>query len=337
MNNWIGIQQKIGIDHIRVYVEDLENVMVEYLSTKYRNYLTLVQNSKNYSTICGGFQIMVAKYPTSSLQLKLLQICNSAYKTVFLKNIFNTQINDLIIMNDCLLNFKYTYEFITNYNADEVIFPRFYEIDQHHVEYNSLLQSTSCNQDIRTYNQSYNIYNYLMKLFSEYNKTNTACLRFTNVEFFAQSESLGSFLNKVEDSVSKAKTGTLTWDIDNQGEIKINFSLTDFDFLAANDILEFHKKLSCFQRHLAIDLPHGSGKLIINTRLTEAIHSDKFCMAYSSNFDVRQVNTNKGFVSRFQKKTFELLNDISDIYPFSRIISDTEFSIFINNLALQEL
>ena len=60
-------------------------------------------------------------------------------------------------------------------------------------------------------------------------------------------------------------------------------------------------------------------------------------MAYSSNFDVRQVNTNKGFVSRFQKKTFELLNDISDIYPFSRIISDTEFSIFINNLALQEL
>ncbi len=349
INNWIDMQKKFGIDYIQVYVEDIANDMVDRLSTKYEKFLNFVPHSRNYSAICGRFQIKQNKEPKSSLFLRLLKICNSTYEKIFLNTSFDSYIYELTNMNDCLLNYKYTYELLSNYDIDEIIFPRNYKMDEHHSEYHSILYSPSCNQDIRVFNQNYHIYNYSIKLFNEYNIRTTACLKFSYVEFLSHTESLGNFLNRLDDFVVNRKIGKIAY-IDNQRQVTINFVLTDFDFLPAYDILEFHKKISCylkkdkikikiadeFQRHLAIDLPNESGKSIINTKLAETLNFDKFCETYSSSSSgMQQVNSNKGFVSHFHKEIHEILNDNdSDFYPFSRVVSDTEFSVFINNLYL---
>jgi hypothetical protein len=348
INNWIDMQKKIGTDYIQVYVEDIANDMVDRLSTKYEKFLNFVPHSRNYSVICGRLQKELNKEPKSLLFLRLLKMCNSTYEKLFLKTSFNSNIYELTSMNDCLLNYKYTYELLSNYDIDELIFPRNYKMDEHHSEYHSIFYSPSCNQDIRIFNQNYHIYNYSIKLFNEYNIRTTACLKFSYVEFLSHTESLGNFLNRLDDFVVNRKIGKIAY-IDNQRQVTINFLLTDFDFLPAYDMLEIHKKISCyfnkdkikikiaaeFQRHLAIDLPSETGKSIINTKLAETLNFDKFCETYSSTAGMQQVNSNKGFVSHFNKEIHEILNDNdSDFYPFSRVVSDTEFSVFINNLYL---
>ena len=53
IKNWIDIQRKIGIHHMQFYVMDKDSPMVEQLTIVYGDYLSFIQHSISYSSICG--------------------------------------------------------------------------------------------------------------------------------------------------------------------------------------------------------------------------------------------------------------------------------------------
>ena len=330
--NWINIQKKIGIHNIQFYVYKINNEVINYISNTFGNF---VQHPTSYESICGWSRDRANR--NSKLYYTLHQICNSTYEKYFSN--FLSGYHDRICMNDCYINYKYKYELLTNYDIDEVIFPRLMQMNE-----TKKYESLHCNKVLRAYEETYNIYDYAIRLMKDNGRKKYPCLMFKNVVFLPRNAQLGNFLNQLESKISKNKDALIPY-YDSDNKVQVKFKVETKDFSKASEALDFHKIMTCFikrdytdavkiadelKRHIGVYFPSRWGKSIINTNLTETINHHS-CDA-PSNLK-HEADLNVGFASHFRSNIDVILNEVNNtVYPFASIVNDIEFSIFLNNL-----
>ena len=80
---------------------------------------------------------------------------------------------------------------VTNYDIDEIIFPRLVILNK-----TKNYEMIGCNKSTCKYREKYNLYDYAVRLFDLFGKNNkTACLMFRNVAFIITDRYLDKFLN----------------------------------------------------------------------------------------------------------------------------------------------
>ena len=193
-SNWVEIQRTIGYSQMRIYVLKLNQTAFEYLNKKYEGFVTFVRHQTTFDPICGWLKDKLDANPNSKLYETLYNNCKFAFDRTF--NPIEGGPHDRVCMNDCYLNFKYEYELFTNYDIDEVIFPRLNEMDNL-----KSFESVSCNDSLKL-EPKYNMYEYGMKLLDKFGKSNIACLMFKHVAYLPNGPELEEFISQIENALS---------------------------------------------------------------------------------------------------------------------------------------
>ena len=159
--DWIRIQKKIGIAKIRIYLLEQNELLLRQVKANYQNFVEIVQYKSKFSELCHMQIENRNRNLNSSLFRRLHDDCQSAYEKHFNmsdKMVVNS--HERLQSNDCLLKFKYNYEFVVNYDIDEFILPRQMEASSH----------MSCNNSIvlKAQTNKYNIYEFIRKLSDSY-------------------------------------------------------------------------------------------------------------------------------------------------------------------------
>ena len=102
-------------------------------------------------------------------------------------------------MNDCYLNYKYEYELLTNYDIDEIIFPRFNFMDNL-----KKFELFDCAGEIQNFKLKYNLYNYGINLLNIFGRVNIACLMFKHVGLLQNGPELELFIKGINKVIEKA-------------------------------------------------------------------------------------------------------------------------------------
>lgn len=115
----------------------------------------------------------------------LNETCANVHEIFFDDSIFG-RVNSLekLCDNDCFLTFKYTHEFVTNYDFDEVIFPRKYTTnDLSFFDAPTSQDTFNCTLVRSNFDTNdYSLYSYVQKLKNKYGQ-NVGCFQFEHVLF----------------------------------------------------------------------------------------------------------------------------------------------------------
>ena len=93
--------------------------------------------------------------------------------------------------NDCYMHYRYEYEYVTNYDFDELIFPREFDVKQIPLMYSN---KTKCSA-LELTHKNYDIYEYSTRLFKKFNSNKPSCLLFPHVLLVRINE---NFLIKID-------------------------------------------------------------------------------------------------------------------------------------------
>lgn len=130
LKSWLKIQKRIGIDRVKLYFSRVEDSTIKSkLLQEFGNYLEIVDYRLDFDYICKTplLHIRSSSIVDNITMNYLYENCLNFYNQYFDGSkdyIFYS--NGKLSTNDCLLGFKYEYEFTTNYDIDEIIFPRKY-------------------------------------------------------------------------------------------------------------------------------------------------------------------------------------------------------------------
>jgi hypothetical protein len=180
--NWIQIQKKLKFGIIVLYIFRLNEDYVKKLVNEFgTQYVRLVHYKTKYEDIC---QSLFKQEEQSNHA-----ICKKAYDYYF--NMSNDLIynsHERMCSNDCFMHLKYEYEFTTNYDFDEFIFPRVYKPN-----YLKPFESSNCDKTGHLNEKEYDIYEYTKSL-KRYFGPFAACYQFEHVLFLNSYE---PFINKL--------------------------------------------------------------------------------------------------------------------------------------------
>lgn len=315
---WIKAQKRIGIGEIRFYNWGINDDVINFLKKKFRSFVSFVDHRYIFDKFCGIL--------TNDTEYQSL--CQSAFD--MLKSHYA---NERINTNDCYLNFKYKYEMFTNYDIDEIIFPR-----MHYLSNLNNFETISCNNTCLTSN--YNIYEYGKNLFELLGRETAACLMFVNIAFANFDQYLDSLMSNISNFTF----------IFNETNYPVSFQYKDevdkgIRILALNENdlknLKFtaflYNKSKClkkgplfdFNRIFAFVSDGRFGKSILNTSRVETVNqhsSDEM----SSGTGKQQVPIEYGYASHFRDyyKGFYMNYD----YPVRYIFIDIEYYLLYLNI-----
>ena len=277
LKNWLKIQKNIGIDRVKFYFTSVENSTTMELMQEFGDYIDIVDYRLDFEFIC--------KYPlllnrSSDVDKETLAYlynnCLRFYNDYFNGSRFHLlNANEVICTNDCLLGFKYQYEFTTNYDIDEVIFPRKFNSN----DYSYFKSAVNCNQSRDKFDFNYSIYDYAMKLTQKYG-SDIGFFHFENVNFLTLPEVATQAKNLIYSNMTDKELLL----IDNSGRrVTLNINMTDNGTLKTiKEMKEMNHIIECFNRTIlkgnkldsiwnvpyAVLLNHRLGKSIFNTNLT---------------------------------------------------------------------
>lgn len=177
--NWFDVQKRLGIDRFRLYFFRVNQTSEDEIRKRVGEHVEIFHTRLDKPFICRHY-IEYMKTTNNSEQAQyLLNKCDNLFRVYFdwsIEGVFN--IHEKVCTNDCLLNFKWTHEFTTNYDFDEFIFPRKVETNDF-TSSNSLLEKISCDSTP----EKYSLYDYAVDL-TRKSSTPVAVLRFKHVMFF---------------------------------------------------------------------------------------------------------------------------------------------------------
>ena len=169
--DWIRIQKSIGIAHIKIYLIEWNEQLRRTVAAKFKDLVQVIDYKIDLTSIC---QLEINNknfYKNSRLYQQLYANCEAAYYKHFNMSIdIVSNKHEQFQSNDCLLKFKYEYEFVSNYDIDEVIFPRRFEWQQLMHQH---LSNVSCERNINKFiakfeASQYNVYDFVMDLSNTY-------------------------------------------------------------------------------------------------------------------------------------------------------------------------
>ena len=340
LKNWLKIQKSIGIDRVKFYFTSVEDSTKMELIQEFRDYIDIVDYRLDFEFIC-KYPLLLNRSSYNIDNVTLAYLYNNCLK--FFNEYFDgsefhlLNANEVICTNDCLLGFKYQYEFTTNYDIDEVIFPRkFYSND-----YSYFKSVANCNRSLAKFDFNYSIYDYAVKLTRKYG-TDIGFFHFENVNFLTLPEVATQAKNFIYFNMIDKELLLR----DNSGlQVILNFNSTYNK--AINEMRKMYKIIQCFNRIIltsnkldsiwnvpyAVLLNHRSGKSIFNTNLTLFYHQH--------GTDVRllepgakqfSISIDEGYVVHFRSHFLNVFLD--QRYPFSHFRLDIEFYQFIAYLSI---
>ena len=324
LNYWLQLQKSIGISEVKFYIyDDLNKDVIDYLKNKHKEFVSFVDHRFNLETFCESFN------SNGTYQ----SICKNS------KIINSLGYHERLNTNDCYLNFKYKYEMFTNYDIDEIIFPRLNAITDDFAIYKGI----DCEENRGLFiNQSINLYEYALKMFDLMDSKRTACLMFKNVAFVLFDEYLNKFMETFNFNDTQSFPVIFRYlDEENKGIQTVARNTEDLNRLKF--MYRFYEKLKClrnkkilgkgvdlydFDRIFAFLSDGRYGKSILNTNLVETVNqhsSDEMSPGTYKN----ELPLKYGYASHFRDyyKGFYMNRD----YQTGQIHLDIEYYIFLLN------
>ena len=159
--DWIRIQKTIGIAKIRIYLMEKNQLLLQQVKANYQNFVEIVEYKTQFSELCHMQIENKNQNLNSSLFNQFYEDCESAFVKHFnMSDEMVSNSHERLQSNDCLLKFKYNYEFVVNYDIDEFILPRQMSSPSH----------INCNNSnaLKAQTYKYNIYEFIRKLSDSY-------------------------------------------------------------------------------------------------------------------------------------------------------------------------
>lgn len=196
--NWIELQKNIGFKKIRVYLfktfKRYENELRQ-LNKKENYILEFINYDIGSNNLCNWIIEKVNKHPNSKLYKFLLNNCMNAYNQhfnlTFTQNLKQNH-KDLHV-NDCFMRYKYSYEYLTAYDFDELIFPRSTSRNDIYISNKMKCEENINNKSndlIKTHSSfpsnTYNLYEYVNRITEMYNAKNYSSIYFEPIIFFTE-------------------------------------------------------------------------------------------------------------------------------------------------------
>jgi hypothetical protein len=218
--------------------------------------------------------------------------------------LFTLNAHERINTNDCYLKFKHQYEYVSNLDFDEIIFPRKQNVTTS-FDFNI---STRVNYSLnRNITQTYNIYNYVKKFFIN---TNISSIEFQHVLFIQDYKKLLNSSNN--DYLFTNETRRVE----------------EYSKLIQERILTIELELSYWKIPYGFYLTSRRGKSIHNTDLVEGINQHyATSFKYSNSSATLIVPLSSGFVSHFREIELPELHT-QDFYTLKNFLIDLEYYYF---------
>ena len=185
---WLFLQRKFNLGKIRLYLSQIRNNVADIVSNirqeKFdESFVEIIQYKNELKDFCKTTTLMSDNVVSE-------EMCNISYKKHFSKV---KQIHENINTNDCYLNHKYVYEYVSNYDFDEIILPR---------------RNLALNQsEFLSYNSSipkYDMYSYTKYLHNLLGGQNVSFIHFENTFMLIGYRTLlEKILNFSNDEISK--------------------------------------------------------------------------------------------------------------------------------------
>ena len=172
--NWLQLQFQTGMKQITFYFfepnEEAKRIIRELYS---HDQVVIIDYQTKKSQVC--------KYEknlnlNSSLNRNLYDMCEKSFNKHFTMNRgYTSNAHERLNTNDCYMHYKYEYEYVTNFDFDDFIFPRYYN-----TRYVPLNESNFCDKNKSIAN--YSIYEYAKRMFLKHG-SKASCLLFEHVLF----------------------------------------------------------------------------------------------------------------------------------------------------------
>ena len=165
LTEWLLIQREFGYAHIKLYFLDAH--AVDRIDVQ-----ELLQTSN------ADFRVDLVKYPTSvddncgwmqNVSTTIYSECESLV-TDRIRRVNSMQhIHEKLCTNDCYFKLRHSYAYVTNFDFDELLFPRQMKVDEYAPFFDDVNNSSSCLQR-RTPTVKHNIYEYAERLITKYER-----------------------------------------------------------------------------------------------------------------------------------------------------------------------
>ena len=162
LTDWLLIQREIGYAHIKLYFLDAH--MVDRAQVQ-----ALLRTSNAH------FRVDLVKYMTSvadncdwmqNISQSLYSECQSLVASLIPRS--NLGIHEKMCTNDCYFKLRHSYAYLTNYDFDELLFPRHMPVDDFAPLFDAR-NTSSCLQPISS-TVKYDIYTYAERLVAKYER-----------------------------------------------------------------------------------------------------------------------------------------------------------------------
>lgn len=332
MRNWLFIQKSIGIDRVRLYFASVNKSVENALRDEFRDFIEVVNYGLEFGSVCrSALSIVNSSQVEQEISEYMYENCLKFYRVYFDDSkSFMINAHEKICTNDCLMNFQYQYEFATNYDFDEFIFPRKFRTD----DFGLFKSAATCNQSMSSFKFDYSIYNYARDLVNEHG-SDVSFFLFENVVFLTIPESLNfidNFINLPSQNIQLAAAS---------GE-KLILRVTKSDFDKISEIIELQDMIKCFNATIvnsgkfesiwnvpfALLINNRWGKSLFNTNLTVTYHQHGADLERGT----RKVRLpiEKGFVNHFREHFGGFLEN--QVYSFYHFRLDLEYYQFLAHL-----
>lgn len=331
MKNWLTIQKNIGIDRVKFYFAQNYNHFKDILNKEFNEYVEIVDYRLDFDFICQFHIELKRNNKYSPIFDMLLNNCKTFYNIFFNTSITSMRnAHEKLCTNDCLLNFKYEYEFTTNYDFDEFIFPRKFP-SNNYTYFNS--QSTNdCKNSLTQFSFNYSMYEYAMRLTQTYGP-NVGFFHFENVMFLTVPENvwfieklLSPVQERIKLRVSSGNEATFKISPRNFKQIDEIFQLQMLVECLNVTITEKNRFDSIWNVPYAILINYRWGKSLYNTNLTITYNQHHSDYLESSGRRVF-VSIDDGYVAHFRENFGSFLN--GECYSFSYFRFDLEYYQFL--------
>jgi hypothetical protein len=271
---------------------------------------------------------------SSTVRNYLLDNCRSYVKVFFdAKNEKVVNSHEIVCLNDCLMNFKYEYEFMTNYDFDEFIFPRKFKTDDY-----ERYDSFKCAENKRKI-AKYNIYDYASELVSTYGP-NAASFLFEHFLFMESFDR--QFLNDLFDIKFNSNPYKPIVYKHNSSK-NLNFVLNELNKRSVDRISRHQSTVECLNASIVEknrfdyrwNTPYG---IYFNFRLGKSLFVSKHAELFTQHkIDIMKPNSNEIHVPRHvgysnhYREDYDWFFDYASTYTFDHLHFDLEFYEFLAN------